>query len=79
MKPYSKDGIAEQERAAKPANGAGAPGAQSDAAPEHSDDYYEYELSGVTVHTGSMDRGQCGFTQNCASHGAHKHKPGLQS
>ena len=62
MKPYSKEGIAELERAATGAVATNGPGgvadADADAAPEHGDDYYEYELSGVTVHTGSMDRGE---------------------
>lgn len=71
MKPYTAEGIAEQERAAKAAAAsagaddasaeepASAPAAASQAPhPQcHPDDYYEYELSGVTVHTGSMDRG----------------------
>jgi len=59
MKPYSKEGIAEIERAAKGAVATNGPGGVAEAdADAHGDDYYEYELSGVTVHTGSMDRGE---------------------
>jgi hypothetical protein len=57
MKPYTKEGVSELDRSGKEASAAGAAteetsnnGANDDEAAE-----YMYELSGVTVHTGSQE------------------------
>jgi len=68
LKPYTREGLAAKEKqqpAGDDADGDAqkrtAEGKDNDDGleplPNHPDDYYEYELSGVLVHTGSADRG----------------------
>ncbi len=63
LKPYTKEGLgsgdAGKQNMDEPADGKSA-GAEEDGKagePERADEYYEYELTGVLVHTGSADRG----------------------
>jgi ubiquitin carboxyl-terminal hydrolase 9/24 len=55
MKPYTREGIHEQEQQQKGDGATATDDGKDDE--QHPDSYYEYELTGVTVHTGSMDRG----------------------
>ena len=67
MKPFTKEGRADRVEAPTPKPAADTTGAEGDeakgpeddepATPLHPDEYYEYELMGVVVHTGTCDSG----------------------